>query len=245
MEDSSVATATPPANYSPHALLSFGGTLSTGTPPNEIWNCNIRLSSCLIDGTLTGPISDLSGTLAVIAPALKTWWTTLIGTGAAAVGTLQQATLDYVKLNNIGSAGKYTNATTVQQAYSPKPNGALGGLMPWLVTAAYSWSTNVGRGPGSHGRVYVPIAVANNNGTPIIPSAQLASMVTHAQNLLKAVAVGPSDSTHACRPVIASRQHNSLTAITGVRVGNVMDLQRRRKDAIPETYSTATYSWGT
>lgn len=40
------------------------------------------------------------------------------------------------------------------------------------------------------------------------------------------------------QPVIYSPTLDALTPVSAVRVGNVLDTQRRRRDAVPETYVT-------
>lgn len=42
-------------------------------------------------------------------------------------------------------------------------------------------------------------------------------------------------------PAIYSPTKRTLTAVSSIRVGDVLDTQRRRRDALPETYQTVTY----
>lgn len=212
-----------------HMRVTFGGNLSDlGTMATEIWQCNVNINPTSLNDAFCDPY------LAAIQAALKTWFIT------AANQISSAADLRYIKCNLIGVDGLYENPT-VTHRYDYTSIGA-GGSTPTIpgdMCLAYSWSTALMRGPGSKGRIYPPNAPTTAAaGSMIASGSSISAAVTSAKALLTVLA---SSSTTAAVPVIASGVNASLTPITGVRVGNLFDVQRRRRNAAPEIYSASVW----
>lgn len=215
--------------FGPHALVAFGGRLNTNSVPNEIWQCGIRVTGSG-DGFVADPDLYLSEAAIAIADVL-------------AGSDLMPATtkVDYVKCNNIAPDGKYADPTShtydttvaVQPTAQPK--------MPDILSLVISWGTGIQRGPAAKGRIYLP----NYAAGPIsidrmrVQTATAQDAVGLGQALLDAVA--NTAGTVSVTPVVASAINGTIRPIISIRVGDVVDVQRRRKNAMVETYSSGPW----
>lgn len=166
--------------------------------------------------------------LASIHAPLLAWWTT----HNAAFTT--QAKLGWVKVNNIGPDGKYTNATSNTFDYPEPTSGSGPSGIPFIINSATSWTTHLNRaGPGYTGRVYLPYGPSSRPDMLLTGSEQ-ANYLAVGQDLLNVIQDTPGPDVMT--PVVASKVNATNTPITGVRIGSVLDVQRRRKNAIQEVY---------
>lgn len=94
-------------------------------------------------------------------------------------------------------------------------------------------------GRSYRGRLYFPaLAIQLAAGTLRIAPATTQTYATEVATYLDAIAdaVGAGATV---RPMIVSQTRNVNTQISAVRVGDVLDTQRRRRDALQELYSSA------
>ena len=218
--------------YARHTLVAWGGTLNTGSGSStpEIWECTVRgVQADQLEQPVTDPVAYMQG----VAPALLAWHTN--------AQNLQSASADlrWLKVNTIRPDGRYEDqANTNRHDF---PAGSLGGatqVQPPIITLAWSWRTAKERGPGSHGRIYPPNGTQATPGSMILSSGQQQQQLDAAQRLLTLLQIGNGD-TAAMMPCVCSRVNATNTPITDIWVGNVWDVQRRRKDALVELYSKA------
>ena len=92
---------------------------------------------------------------------------------------------------------------------------------------------------GSHrGRMYWPgtAAVVGSNGL-------MSGATSYAADVHEVLTLFQNTSMayNEVRPAIYSSTQDSLTAVSSIRVGDVVDTQRRRRDNLPETYATVAY----
>lgn len=216
--------------YVPHTRVTFGG--ANQQIPGEIWSCNVNVQRPAPD---FGPLLDHEAYLNAIQAALTAWFV------SSTNKISNVATLAYVKANAIGTDGKYSDPTvTHQHNYTSTIVGGSAPSAMWgLLSFATSWTTARMRGVGSHGRVYLPnytLPPAANGGVTIDVTAQ-SLLLTAGKGLLTVLA---SSGATLCEPIVASKGGKSgggiNSKITGVRIGNVVDVQRRRKNALLETY---------
>lgn len=212
-----------------HVLFAFGGGLvSSGSTKGEIWQCGIRGT-----GPQDGWLADPDTYLEEVASGLSTWF----GSAGAQLGV--HANLEFLKVNNITPEGKYADLTTHQVDYQTPVNGGNTMNVPAFNCLAWSWTTVAKRGPGHTGRIYPPVALPSGQASTVPQSLQTAC-VAAAQDLLNIVInAGGTEELVPC--VVSSVGSGSARNITGVRVGNVIDVQRRRKEQIPETYETGVF----
>lgn len=248
--------------YTPHYLASFGGTLTVDNVIKDIWNTNIRFVASPVGQYLgQGNWSNADHTsvasadiLAVLYPKLAAFHPRIFptGGGSGAIGVKSAARLEYLKISKIDAAGHYSDPTTYEHFWTPGLQGGLGDTVPWFVTAALSFTSDMTRGLGSAGRSYLPVAVAPTSAAPTLPLNSMTNYVNLAKALLDCFAnnnVALATNTITTCPVIASGGSKKtptvpgkLYAISGVRVGNVIDVQRRRKNALTEIYTSSAYS---
>ena len=225
-------------NYSPHTLVTFGGILNTAAAVHEIWQCGVRVRAASVGGAL----ADHDAYLATASVALGAWFSDATSSNSFP----NTAQLTWMKANPIGQDGKYSDPTTHVHDYtSPISGGAVGsGGVPDVLCIALSWTTAKAIRKGSyasHGRIYPPNYVPSGTGTDMRLQGGLAGLwATKGVELLTAL----NGVNHPCQPIIASPHSHEQEAITGCRVGDVYDTQRRRKSALKEVYSLVSYSSG-
>jgi hypothetical protein len=215
--------------YQPHTLITFGGTLlaSQAGGINEIWQVTLRaVQADRLDHTLNDPAAYMNG----IAAPLLTWWklpASLMSSGA---------TLDWLKVNNIGVDGKYEDqSNTNQHDYPASQFGGAAPTLPDILTVCWSWRSAKKRGPGSHGRIYLPNATAVPQLSMALTTAQQNQHLASATALIHLLSIGDGDVNEA-QIVIASKVNATNTPITTISIGSIIDVQRRRKDAEVEVY---------
>jgi hypothetical protein len=223
--------------YALHHRFSFGGHLNLDSAQGEIWECTVNAVGR--DGTADESFA-FDSYLAQVKDNMGTWFSSH---GGIAIG----ATLDYIKLNLIGADGRYVDRTSSHRLdYTPAPQGGDIPINPDIISTATSWFTALARGPGAHGRVYLPNFTYGGNNDMHIPTADQTKAATAGIGLLTVMnnsggggltwwGVTPPDH-HVLIPVVASRVNATNTDILGVKVGSVKDVQRRRKSALKETY---------
>lgn len=217
--------------YAPHDKFVMGGLL-TGGPATEIWACSIN-GTLLKSGTIVQ--ADYDAWLTDVAAGLMTWY-------AASTSRMRSdSTLTYAKLNAIGPDGKYAHPTTPHTKLLTSTAGGVGPVLPDFVTLAWSWKDTSHVGPASNGRIYPPNSLATYaTGSTTVTSGELTAQVTAAKNLLNAISQTYTGGLEFV-PGLFSSKGAATGAILQIRVGNVLDVQRRRKNKFPETYSTTTY----
>lgn len=238
-----------PAAYTPHTLLTFGGALNEGTDVEQ-WQCGIRVG--MFGGSTSDlRLNDLTAYLNSIHGGLQTaWWAAT--QSSVQGGPASFARIDWLKAANIGADGKYAGATDT--AGGPNPAQYLttlgagysnAGNLPGFVTLAVSFHTAAATKYARHGRVYLPLALAAQaSGSARVPSGTQTNAANLGAAILTAIAKpvsSPANNTGAIRPIIASR-HGEVAQINEIRVGDVLDVQRRRKKKLKESYLKQSWS---
>lgn len=223
--------------FRPHTLVTFGGQLGYNGAVTAIdrWQCGIRVATDLGAGGL-GPMPALDQYMGLVGPAIKSVFTTGSGSYAAAAS---DCSLDFVKCANVDVDGKYMADNLSPQLYTTglPVSGASGRVGTPMQALKLTWVTARSRGRGHIGGIYMPFIGYSGWNTSTISAAAQTSYRDWGKAFLAAVhQTTPADNQTAI-PVIASRLDASLTPITGVKVGNVIDVQRRRKEQVVETYS--------
>jgi len=220
--------------YAAHTLVTFGGVLNTAADVPEIWQCGIRVT----DTVGGGPLADHDAYLEGIHGPLSTWYAAPSNAGLPATSELS-----WVKANSINAAGKYAEPTTHVYDYPAPVAGGLAaniaGVLPDILCLAVSWTSAKKRGKSHAGRIYLPnyFLPSLTPGSMRIMADWNRQWAAKAAALLALIA---NSAVHAV-PIIASPS-GPTAQITGVRVGDVIDVQRRRKDAYKESYSVLPFA---
>lgn len=228
------------ATWAPHTLVTFGGSLNVNQDPVEIWQCGVRVMAA--GGA--GPLADHDAYLASVAPNLSNWFNTVASNSAFP----PMSTLNWVKANPINAAGHYSDTATHVHDYAPHVaggNNTPASAQADILCLCISWETARAIRKGqyaTHGRIYPPNYWQSAAGTSVmrVQASVVTAWAAKGQALLTVLS-GPANP---CIPVVASGHSAEFNAITGVRVGDVMDVQRRRKDALKEAYTGVPFGSG-
>lgn len=224
-----------------HGYLQWGGTL----PGNEIWSCGLRmaaLNEVFGDGLA---LSD-SG----MENYLDHYTTKLTEFHQRAVSNIGSgAKMNFVKFNKIGLDGKYVNqGATHVRFINPPIAGAIGGNISNQIALCVTLTTDVQRGPASKGRFYLPAPVIAIDDTGRISAAKANEIMASVRTLLEDLSDSPGlDSDVTPDVVVMSRKPGAPAAryVTGLRIGRVLDTQRRRRNNMDEAYVTDVVDFGT
>lgn len=221
--------------YRPHILVQWGGAL--GTNSGEIWTNTMRF---VTDGT---DVNDLQGLAEAWDTELTNALTTLV---AANSGYASHAHLDWVKANAVDATGHQLAGNT-NAYYAPTDFVSAKGIAPsgaYQLALVVSFTTDVSRGWANSGRVYVPSGaqVGTNIDSPtgLLTDAYVASVAAAWQTFLNDLNDNPGPDFADLRAAVVSPRAGDGSAfhnITGVRVGKVMDTQRRRRNRLVENYT--------
>lgn len=200
-----------------------------GLPGGEQWTWSL---SYIADfSTLDPPTEVPAGVLS----AIETFH------GSTDVGLGTGVTLTAVKLNEIGTNGRYANASeTVEHVYDTPVQAANTIQVPPQAATAVSLLTSKKRGLASRGRFYLPrlgYSTGPDGRMDVTRQTQLATaVVTMLQGI--GTALGPN---HVLG-VTSDRRTGAQTPVTDIAVGRVLDTIRSRRKKLEEDYYTLPLS---
>lgn len=195
-------------------------------PQGETWTWSLAFGSAF--GPATAPSEVPEGVLTAIE--------TFHGSSAVALGS--GVRLDAVKLNMIGTDGRYVSPSeTVEHIYETPVNAPGTIQLPPQCATAVSLLTPVKRGLAHRGRFYVP-----RLGKAPGPDGRLST--DEQSNLLTAATAMVSSLNDALGPdffcVVASdRRQGAQHGVTRLAVGRVVDTIRSRRRGLEEDYVEA------
>lgn len=195
-----------------------------GTP--EIWSTSVR---CIPAAPVTqeelqaycdGPLLD----------AATTWLS------SADAGFSEAVSLGYVKANRIGANGKYIDPITAEHIVPAPTVLGSGTPMPFQISCVVSLRAP-GRGAGTHGRMYIPNQNKGVDNHGQYQVAGLGTTLSTTVDFLNALSTAGDVNLH---PAIVSAK-GPYNLVSSVEVGSVPDTQRRRRNALVETYQKAVF----
>lgn len=206
-----------------HLYVQWGGNL----PGGDVFSCGIRLGNQVAN---TG-LNDITDAVANAFGAV-------CGDFHGRAGTLisGNAVMTYAKANVVTVEGKYKYPLTHEFIPTGIPGGGgFTGTPPNQIALAVSTLTAVSRGPAHRGRFYLPLPVTPAQSDGLISAGDASSVRLSAESFITALnAVDPAQWFVAVfsrkNPGAAHRQ------VTSTEVGRVLDTQRRRRNALPESY---------
>lgn len=178
-----------------------------------------------------------------LVDALGPLWQTFFTATTSYIGSAWKTA--EIKIAQLGTDGKVIADTPVYYTYpTPITGGGTGPNFPPQVALVATLVGPQARGLASKGRMFLPGVMSALDGNGRIADAQRASICTNLKTFLTAV------NTHAATDnvvMLASQGRKPPLLgdpvnheVISVRVGNVYDTQRRRRNALAEAYSTAT-----
>jgi len=217
-----------------HVLIAWGGT----APGGEIWTNTLRMrdinpigfaDQTAVDGWLQGGFKD----------ALATYWTSFkpyIGTGTK---------LAWMKANRVGTNGKYLDGTTNLYTWpTPLPGTDTANAIN-QASVVVTTTTGIARGRAHAGRFFLPSMRPFIDGTTgTFTSADSTVFANGAATFLSALNDAANFVIDQLRCSVMSNLGSGVDHdITGVKVGRVVDTQRRRRNKIAELGSTAVVNF--
>lgn len=214
-----------------HLLLAWGGTM----PGNEVWTNTLRMRYVFAE--LKPTQETVAGWLAGgFKDSLATFWTGV--KGIVGPGTK----LAWMKANRVGVDGKYTDPTTNLYTWAAPIAGTAPSDPPNQSALAISTKTAIARGRAHIGRFFLPatqVALEATTGAMTLATAQNIATFAAAyiNNLNNATDLATIDQCKcAVFSNIGAGDHQD---ITGIRVGRVVDTQRRRRNKTVEAGASA------
>jgi len=216
---------------------TFGGMFMA----DEEWNCSITMGSPGGSGAVPGSDADwwkyVDQNLTLAHNAFGTFFGT---NGLPIPGSAYH---DYTKGAVLNELGKYVGTRGPAQITRVPPL-VLGhaGLLPAQCSLVISHFTDVARGPGHSGRIYLPVGTLSSSD--ITASGQFNISMTTLRDLYKTLLTtlntGKLDGQLASpRVAVVSKVDGLPHTVKEIRIGNVIDTQRRRRNRIVETFVTA------
>lgn len=215
-----------------HATLE--GTLNNNA---DIWNVNFWIAD---------PNADSPAPYGSTLTAIGNAWAHLMNQDA---GTYMSHTTHFttVKLARINVDGTTDKDTTlVGSAWDSYGAGGVS-VYPQLTVCASTISSDIPRGPGHRGRMFLPSICwpADDNGH--IQAGKNTGLATAVKTFLDSVntqlkadfAGGNTRVAHVPLGTARNPGPHASAYITTVAVGDVMDTQRRRRNKLRETYANA------
>lgn len=215
---------------------TFGGLFYA----DEEWACSITMGSPGGSGVV--PLTDAEWWNYVDenVSAAHAAWGTFFGTNGLPIN--QYAFHDTTKGAVLDSLGHYvgTRAPALITRTAPFVSGKAGTL-PAQCSLVMSHMTNVARGPGHSGRIYIPVGTLsssdfNANGQFNIVMTTIVAAYKTVITTLNAGKLGGALASP--RVAVVSKIDGLAHPVTSLRVGNVIDTQRRRRNQLVETYTT-------
>ena len=204
-------------------VISWQGTMSGG----EVWS-----TSCAYQTNFgTGPVKAYEDLAAWAQAAADVALTGLpnLADGLSGNWSLRSIRAAYIDFDGI------TNQVAEYQLPTPY-SGSGASNMPYQCAVVLSLLT--GRpGRSYRGRMYWPAAgyaLATSNAQ--LDSTTTAGIASDASNLITDVGAA-AGTDFAMLPSVYSARLGTTTYVTSVRVGSVIDTQRRRRNSLQETYS--------
>lgn len=204
---------------SSHVYVQWGGKL----PGNESWSCGFRMWKSG-GSTNANAVTMLPGISSAIAEFHQ-----------RAESSIQSAAkLSFVKVNAIGTNGRYIEDGTNEATFADLPGAYLTFQGPNQVALAVSLTTGFSRGPAHRGRFYMPMPALTPDSSGLIPAAIAAEIGTSVDTLI----ANANSSGAGHQMVIMSRKAGAPghRAVTGNEVGRVLDTQRRRRRSLVEDH---------
>lgn len=149
-----------------------------------------------------------------------------------------------VKCARLAKDGRYDGSDVVESFPATAINGgSSGNPLPPQIALVATLIAGSGKGLAGKGRMYLPGVKFAVDGGGHIGTSDAQAMATALATFFNTI---NSSFDAPGEAINVSRGHKNLLGvgarnvpINGVRVGNVYDTQRRRRNALAETYSTA------
>ena len=214
----------------------FYRMVAIGDLYDDQFNFSLGLLPTGVGGLGITPVD--TSLLNAVGSAVENWFNDNVASGG--MGITAAAHLTSVKLNRIGTDGKYVDDVTQEYVLSPYSGGSDPVYPAAQLAAVVTLGTAAERGRASKGRFYVPpVGYFGALGTDgRLTPTQAFNLATGAKNLIDdindaIIAVrGPSEPIRV--GVASNIGTGTFREVTKVGVGRVPDTMRSRRDSLIE-----------
>lgn len=157
--------------------------------------------------------------------------------GAFKVGTPTTFSWQEIRLSaieRVGGKDEVVNGASVYTITAPLA-GSYAMSHPPQIATCLSLRTG-GRGPRNHGRIFIPTPATTVTSDGLLNASDAGPWRTAMKTCLTTIG-----ALTGVRAAVVSRTHQTYSDITGIRTGDEMDTQRRRRNKRAETYTTLAY----
>lgn len=220
-----------PSNYEPVAA-THARTEATYTITGN-WS---------IDGPLTSGFDPADYLNDQVQPALAAWMAAAALNNQVRLRWIDLAVCDSPSGNQVPAPPYATGSPCRLEYTSSYPVGALGGTqLPPNNSIVVSHRTQQ-VGPKGRGRMFLPTTSSTALSGARVSAATQEDVRDAQVALLEALGVEVSDDVNV-RPCVTGKPYTNYAVINQVQVGNVMDSQRRRRNALTEAYDSAPVTY--
>lgn len=209
--------------------VTISGTLTS----SEVWSTSLAFAD------VTGPTSTSLDGQSTLSSTAEQIWIDLNDAGAAknpfsaisssgAISTVRVENRDATSLLQVA---EYSDGTVLEGVGSP--------TQPPSVAIVVSLLTGI---PGRRyrGRMYLPVLTGSIGLDLRIPSSTVAAFLDNMGDRVTAWTAAFTGGAGSITPVVVSLAGGVCTEVQQLRIGNVYDTQRRRRDDLIEEYQTLT-----
>lgn len=214
----------------PHYLVTIGGTMAG----NELWQTGARFC-----GTGTPSASEFVAGLAVISASDIYDDAAAVISAGPSWAFPNTTKIAWAKVAAVGTDGRYLSDAIVFNDATPTAGVGTTGRLPNQVALGISLWSGQTLGKGNYGRMYFPSVMASvetdgrwDAGMGTALGANVEAMLNAWEGELQ-TAAGVSDLQLSIMAQGATPQNK---AVAWIRVGRVPDTQRRRRNALVESY---------
>lgn len=210
-------------------LVTMNGTIAGG---NEIWSAGFHIAGQLepvapdawrsyiddIKDTVTARLGAMYANAALLAP--------------------YDAPMTHVKYAHLDELGKYLEEAVDDEVTARGSNNT--GYLP-QGTLVSTLSSGKFKDPGKYNRFYLPIAPANLAGNWCLSVGQQEAYADEVWAAIQDIntALAAEAPGNDMKVTVASGSAlGSFLPVTSVRIGAIVDTQRRRRNQLPEAYVT-------
>lgn len=130
---------------------------------------------------------------------------------------------------------------TAEHTRTPVVTGGGAGAHPQQVSMVCSLRTGF-PGASGRGRLYWPAtAMPLTGGTLRVSSSDVTAMLTAFQTYLSAITTAVQATVALSTLHVWSRKNGAMYQVNRLLVGDILDIQRRRRDTLSENYQSITY----
>lgn len=209
--------------------VTISGTCFAGS---EIWSTGFFVG--YEDGDASVPTQQ-------DADYIRNRWETFVETGNSNISSRYQS--EEVKISHLLANGDTAPDNTIFSIFSPTVNGA-GTIHPFPQLSLVCSLLSDVHGLGAKGRMFLPGFGTTPDTTARISSTDVGTIATNLETMFEGINTDlgiRGDIINASFGRTTPTPATGVNAkVTSIRVGNVLDTQRRRRNALGESYTTKT-----